>query len=213
MIAYLHGFASGPTSSKGRWLKERFAEKGQELLLPDLTPGPHGFEQATPLTMLSEIDNLLASAREGQPRVLIGSSLGGLLATLAASRHPERIDKIVLLAPAFRLAERWRARMDPKELKQFREQGSMIVDHYATGTRRSMPYRFLEDADTLPAFPQVSLPVLAIAGRHDELVPLADVEAFVEKTPSAKLVVFEDGHELVASLPAIWEQIVEFLGL
>lgn len=213
MIAYLHGFASGPTSSKGRWLKERFAEKGKELLLPDLTPGPSGFEQATPLTMLREVEKLLSSANDERPRALIGSSLGGLLASLAASRHPERIDKLVLLAPAFRLAERWRARMDPKELEQFREQGSMVVDHYATGTRRSMPYRFLEDADTLPAFPEVSIPVLAIAGRHDELVPLADVEAFVAKTPSAKLVVFEDGHELVASLPAIWEQIVEFLGL
>lgn len=213
MFAYLHGFASGPTSSKGRWLKDRFAEKGRELLLPDLTPGPDGFERATPLTMLSEAEKLLSSAKEGEPRVLIGSSLGGLIGSLAASRHPARIDKLVLLAPAFRLAERWRGRMDPEELANFQRQGSMLVDHYATGTRRSMPYRFLEDADTLPAFPTVTQPVLCIAGRFDELVPLADVEAFAKMTPSANLVVFEDGHELVASLPGIWERIVEFLGL
>lgn len=213
MYAYLHGFASGPTSSKGKWLRERFAETGLELLLPDLTPGPGGFERATPLTMLREVEGMLAKAAEGESSVLVGSSLGGLLATLAASRSPERIEKIILLAPAFRLAERWRARMDPAELARFREAGSMLVDHYATGTRRTMPYGFLEDADTLPPFPRVSLPVLTIAGKYDELVPLADVEQFAALTPSAKLVVMDDGHDLAASLPKIWDEIRSFLAI
>lgn len=211
MYAYLHGFASGPTSSKGRWLAERFAEKGLELALPDLTPGPDGFEKATPLTMLDEVSRLLAT-KPAEKHLLIGSSLGGLLATLAAERHAS-VEKLVLLAPAFRLAERWRQRMDPAELASFRDRGSMLVDHYATGTRRSMPYCFLEDADTLPDYPSVSVPVLCIAGRYDDLVPLADVEAFVAKTPSASLVVVDDGHDLAASLPLIWEKIVGFAGL
>lgn len=209
MYAYLHGFASGPTSSKGRWLAERFAETGRKLELPDLTPGPDGFENATPLTMLDEVTRLLAT-RPNEKHLLIGSSLGGLLAALYAERHPDKVDRLVLLAPAFRLAERWRQRMDPAELKQFQEQGSMVVDHYATGTRRSMPYRFLEDADTLPAYPNVTVPVLCIAGRRDELVPLGDVEVFVEKTETAQLVVVDDDHELKASLPLIWQKIVEF---
>lgn len=212
MIAYLHGFASGPTTSKGRWLKERLSEKGKQLDIPDLTPGPDGFERSTPLTMLEEVEKWLASS-EGEPRVLIGSSLGGLLASLAASRNPERVDKLILLAPAFRLAERWRARMGADELARFEREGSMMVDHYATGTRRAMPYRFLEDADKLPAFPKVTVPTLAIAGRHDELVPLADVEEFAKMTPSAKLVVYDDGHELVVSLPKIWDEIRAFLEL
>lgn len=212
MYAYLHGFASGPTSSKGRWLAARFAETGRKLLLPDLTPGPGGFEKATPLTMLGEVERMVSGAEKDEPCVLIGSSLGGLIATVAASRNP-RIDAIVLLAPAFRLAERWRERMDPAELARFRDEGSMEVDHYGTGSRRSMPYRFLEDADTLPDYPSVTLPVLCIAGRRDELVPLADVEKFVELTPSAKLVVVDDGHELAASLPTIWDEIRRFLAL
>lgn len=210
MYAYLHGFASGPTSSKGRWLAERFAEKGRKLELPDLTPGPNGFENATPLTMLDEVSRLLAT-KPDEKHLLIGSSLGGLLATLAAERHAN-VERLVLLAPAFRLAERWRQRMDPAELASFRDQGSMLVDHYATGTRRSMPYRFLEDADTLPDYPSVTIPVLCIAGKHDDLVPLADVEAFVAKTPSASLIAVDDGHDLAASLPLIWEKIVEFAG-
>jgi len=210
MYAYLHGFASGPTSSKGKWLAERFAENGRHLALPDLTPGPDGFERATPLTMLDEVARLL-STKAGERHLLIGSSLGGLIATLAAERDPA-VEKLVLLAPAFRLAERWRQRMDSAELARFRDEGSIEVDHYATGTRRRMPYRFLEDADTLPDYPSVSIPVLCIAGRHDELVPLADVEAFVARTKTAQLVVVEDGHELTASLPIIWEQIVRFAG-
>ena len=34
--------------------------------------------------------------------VLVGISLGGILATLLACRHPERFSKLILLAPAFR---------------------------------------------------------------------------------------------------------------
>lgn len=213
MYAYLHGFASGPTSSKGRWLKDRFAETGRELMLPDLTPGPNGFEQATPLTMLRVVEEMLEKTGSTEPNVLIGSSLGGLLASVAASRGQARVDKIVLLAPAFRLAERWRGRMDPSELERFQREGAMLVDHYATNTRRTMPYRFLEDADTLPAYPTVKVPVLAIAGRHDDLVPLADVEEFAKKTPSAELVVVDDGHDLAASLPIIWERMRAFLNV
>lgn len=213
MYAYLHGFASGPTSSKGRWLRDRFAETGRDLALPDLTPGPDGFENATPSTMLRVVEEMLEGAKPAEPNVLVGSSLGGLLASLAAAGGKARVDKLVLLAPAFRLGERWKARMDPEELERFRREGSMMVDHYATGTRRSMPYRFLEDADTLPAYPAVKIPVLAIAGRRDDLVPLADVEEFVAKTPGAELVVVDDGHDLAASLPLIWERTRAFLDL
>ena len=37
-------------------------------------------------------------------------------------------------------------------------------------------------------------------------MPIADVEAFVARTPSARLVAVEDGHELAASLDRIFEE-------
>ena len=57
----------------------------------------------------------------------MGSSLGGYLAALIASRNPE-VERAVLLAPAFRLAERWRARMTAEELAGWKKDG-LLVDH------------------------------------------------------------------------------------
>jgi len=207
LILYLHGFASGPDSAKGRALAERFARAGVETLRADLTPGSDGFERSTPLTMLAEAERALAASGA---RALMGSSLGGYLAALLASRHAG-VERLVLLAPAFRLFERWSERLTPAQIAGWKANG-LETDHHATGTRRRIGWAFLEEAGKLPAFPEVRAPTLCIAGRRDDLVPLADVEAFVERTPSARLVVVEDGHDLLGSVDRIFAEARRFLG-
>lgn len=208
MILYLHGFASGPSSTKGRALEERFTGSGIPFLRTDLTPGPDGFERSTPLTMLGEAERLVALHR---PRVLMGSSLGGYLSAVLASRGAP-VERIVLLAPAFRLFERWRAKVTPEDERRWRAEG-LLVDHHVTGTKRRLAWQFMEDAATLPAYPEVKVPALCFAGRRDELVPLGDVERFVAMTPGARLVALDDGHELLASIGRIFEEARAFLGV
>ncbi len=208
MIVYLHGFASGPGSAKGRALEERFAALGVPFHRGDLTPGELGFERSTPRTMLAEAERLVALHR---PRVLMGSSLGGYLAALVAARDPS-IQRVVLLAPAFGLFERWRARVGLDEERRWRAEG-LLVDHHATGTKRRIAWSFMEDAATLPAYPVVRAPALCLAGTRDETVPIADVERFVAMTPGARLVALDDGHELVSSIDRIFEEAREFLAL
>lgn len=206
VILYLHGFASGPGSTKGRALEARFTALRVPFHRADLTPGERGFERSTPLTMLAEAARLVARHR---PAVLMGSSLGGWLSAILASRDPS-IERVVLLAPAFRLHERWRAHLSPDDERRWRTEG-LLVDHHATGTKRRLGWAFLEDAAKLPAYPEVEVPALCIAGKHDELVPLADVEEFVALTPGARLVALDDGHELVASVDRIFEEARRFL--
>jgi len=206
VILYLHGFASGPSSAKGRALEARFAALGVPFHRADLTPGDQGFERSTPLTMLAEAERLVARHR---PSVLMGSSLGGWLSAVLASRAPS-IERVVLLAPAFRLQERWRSRVSAEEERRWRAEG-LLVDHHATGTKRRLGWAFMEDAAKLPAYPEVKVPALCIAGRRDEVVPLADVERFVAMTPGARLVALDDGHELVASIDTIFDEARAFL--
>ena len=206
VILYLHGFASGPSSAKGRALEARFAALGVPFHRADLTPGDQGFERSTPLTMLAEAERLVARHR---PSVLMGSSLGGWLSAVLASRAPS-IERVVLLAPAFRLHERWRSRVSAEEERRWRAEG-LLVDHHATGTKRRLGWAFMEDAAKLPAYPEVKVPALCIAGRRDEVVPLADVERFVAMTPGARLVALDDGHELVASIDTIFDEARAFL--
>jgi len=53
VILYLHGFASGPGSTKARAVAEGLASDGLEVVRADLTPGPEGFERSTPSSMLA----------------------------------------------------------------------------------------------------------------------------------------------------------------
>lgn len=207
MHLYLHGFASGPSSFKARTLRERFAAVGVALETPDLTPGADGFERSTPLTMLGVAEARLRAAPG--PHTLLGSSLGGYLSAVAASRSPA-VERLVLLAPAFRLFARWSARLTPAELAGWRARG-LETKHHVTNSLRRIGWAFHEDAATLPEYPAVTVPTLVLAGARDEVVPIEDVRAWISRTPSARLVELDDGHELVASIDRIWEEARAFL--
>jgi hypothetical protein len=207
VIVYLHGFGSGPGSTKARAVAERFAALGVAVDVPDLTPGAEGFERSTPSSMLAIAEARLASPG---PHGVLGSSLGGWLAAIAASRNPA-VERLVLLAPAFRLRERWSARAGAAAIARWRAEGGVEVYHHASARNRRIGWAFFEDAARWPAMPEVRVPALVVAGRRDDTVPLEDVEAWVARTPSARLVVVEDGHELTASLDRIFEETRAFL--
>jgi pimeloyl-ACP methyl ester carboxylesterase len=207
-ILYLHGFASGPGSAKGRALEGRFARLGVGLHRADLTPGPDGFERSTPLSMLAEAE---AALRQTGARVVMGSSLGGYLAAALAWRQAQ-VERVVLLAPAFRLFARWSARLTAGQAADWQAHG-LWVDHHVSLDRRRIAWRFMEDAGKLPEFPEVKVPALVLAGVRDATVPLADVEAWVARTPSARLLALDDTHDLMASVPRIFDEAVAFLGL
>src|SRR6202030_3969199 len=95
-ILYLHGFASGPASKKAAF----FADRLPALEVPDLAASD--FEHLAITAQLRVIEEAAA----GEPVSLIGSSMGGYLAALYASRHRE-VSRVVLLAPAFAFARRW----------------------------------------------------------------------------------------------------------
>ncbi len=207
MLLYLHGFASGPSSHKATVLSERFAAQGVRMTVPDLTPGDDGFERSSPSSMLAIAERLLHDREP--PHAIVGSSLGGYLASVIASRDPS-VERLVLLAPAFRLFERWSRRLTEEDLAEWRARGLETM-HFASNRKRRVGWQFFEDARRYPPFPEVRVPALCIAGTRDETVPLGDVEAFVARTPNARLVPVDDGHELAASLDVVFDEARAFL--
>lgn len=105
-VLYLHGFASSPQSSKARFFAGRLAARDISVTVPDLNQPD--FSTLTVSRMLGQVSELIA--RSAGPVSVVGSSLGGFVAVQAARQHPDRITRLVLLAPALdfdgnRLAE------------------------------------------------------------------------------------------------------------
>src|SRR5881392_4147656 len=94
-VFYLHGFASSAQSTKGAYLSQRLAEHGITVRCPDFNRPD--FTSLTMTRMLEQLEQELHTIAPHQA-TLVGSSLGGTLAILAASRFASLIDRLVLLA-------------------------------------------------------------------------------------------------------------------
>jgi uncharacterized protein len=206
MLVYLHGFASGPGSSKARYFAARVRERGGGLVVPDLAPD---FTHMTITSMLAIVDGALAGSG---PAALFGSSLGGYLAALAAARDPRRVRGLVLFAPAFGFVRRWEERIGSDAVARWRRNGVAPVQHYGRERTEMLSIALLDDGRRWPEEPDPDVATLVFAGRRDDAVPLAAVERFVGARPDRReLVVFDSGHELTDVLDPMWDRTAAFL--
>ena len=115
---YLHGFASGPGSAKGTRLAEHFGKMGIALERLDLRRP--SMEHLRLSQMIAHVRDAIGGASDRA--VLLGSSLGGLTAARVAEEDA-RVCALVLLAPAFQMAERWRGRLGEAAWEEWRTTG------------------------------------------------------------------------------------------
>jgi len=209
-VFYLHGFASGARSTKAAYFGARLAARGVPFECPDLNDP----EFAT-LTITRMLDQLwTAIARSPGPAALIGSSLGGALAILAADRFASRIDRVVLLAPAVMFAKAGHHLLPPERIDEWRRRGSMPFVHYAYNEERALNFSFYEDSLRYDPFAAaLTQPALVFQGLRDASVDHRTVEQFARTRPNVTLSLLDDDHQLTASLPRIWNDVEPFLGL
>lgn len=202
-LIYLHGFASGPGSQKAQYFRERFADYGVEMTIPDLAAGDF-----SGLTITGQL-RVIEQAAKTRTVTLLGSSMGGYLAALYAARHAE-VERVVLMAPAFGFARRWAQTLDPEKLAEWRRTGYLEMYHY--GEKRPLPvsYRLIEDGSDYEDYPHVVQPALILHGAHDEVVPVAYSQEFAAGRPNVRLKVYDSGHELLNVLEQMWVEIRQF---
>ena len=204
LFLYLHGFASGSRSSKALFLRERLAERGVKLTVPELDGGD--FARLTVTKQLQIIENVAGE----QAVTLIGSSMGGYLAALYAGRHPS-VKKLLLLAPAFEFLERWPRTLGPAVEAEWRRTEYMDVYHYGQKQQVRLHVGLLDDAAQYDAYPSFDQPALILHGKDDDVVPVANSERYAAEHPNVRLEVVPGGHEMVGVLKEVWRRAESFL--
>ena len=139
--------------------------------IPDLAAGD--FEHLTLTGQLAIIER----RANNQPVILMGSSMGGYLAALYAARHPE-VERLILLAPAFRFAHRWEEYLGAAQVAEWRRSGVMDVFHYAENRQVQLGYQLLGDAAQYDDYPNFHQPALIFHGALDDVVPAAYSQEF-----------------------------------
>ena len=209
--AYLHGFASSSQSAKGQALRRFYADQGVELRTPDLNAP--SFAELSYTGMLAAVDALdreLDAREQVEPGTarwrFVGSSMGGYLAARWAELHPERVDRLLLLCPAFDFGARWPELLGAAAFARWRETGRMALPD-ATGQPVEVHFGLVEDAARHPARPIAPCPVKIVHGRGDTTVPLASSQRYVEALTARgvpiELIEVDDDHLLRESMPTL----------
>jgi pimeloyl-ACP methyl ester carboxylesterase len=191
-LIYLHGFSSAPGGSKGAFTRRWAEQRGIPFIAPDLNLPT--FETLTVTAQVDAVEALLAEQAEAP--VLVGSSLGGFVATAVAHRGAS-IDAMILLAPAIHFAQR---RSTSPAWASYRAQGEMEVFHYGEGCPKRLGPALLKDLSHWLGDDawRISIPTEILHGRWDESVPLGESEAYAARNPNARLHVLEDDHGLLS---------------
>ncbi|MFA5182394.1 MAG: alpha/beta fold hydrolase [Syntrophales bacterium] len=87
---FIHGLESTSQGTKGIYFRERYPE----MIIEDYT-GP----------LEARMEKLEAVLTGKEDLILVGSSYGGLMAAIYACRHPGKVSRLILLAPAINLEE------------------------------------------------------------------------------------------------------------
>ncbi|MGE5412930.1 MAG: YqiA/YcfP family alpha/beta fold hydrolase [Syntrophomonadaceae bacterium] len=160
-VLYLHGFASSPGGRKIALLRETLPAAEYRMVAPDLNRP--SFEK---LDFDAIVDTALEISGAENPNVVVGSSLGALVA-LAASRRG--LDApLVLIAPALGFGFRWLQKLAPGDPVRF--------FHHGQGRELEIHRRFFEQmshlkVDREPPPQRVTI----LMGANDESVPFEGV--------------------------------------
>ena len=197
VLLLLHGLAGS-----SRWWSRNIDDLGahRRVIIPDLVGYGRSPLVGRVPTMPASADVLAAwmDAMALDRVDIAGHSMGGQVATHFAARHPDRLDRLVLVDAAgipraitpgnvarfaLEIAPLWRWG-DPTFLPV------IVGDAWTAGPRtllRSIAH-ILRD-DVRPLLPLIKAPTLIIWGEHDNWVPVAHALEFRHGIPGSSLVV------------------------
>ena len=176
MIYYIHGYLSGPDSTKGSLLKKKLRVK------------PIKYRDCEPedLVISECLIQIKEEIKNDENAILIGSSLGGLLAAKTALEN-SNVKNLILLNPA------------------------IVPPDFNIKKIRDMPQRILRDMQDKRLFTEkIKSNIFIIIGTRDDVVPNEWVIEFA-MAQSATIKLLNDDHSLTQNLHRLPNIISKFL--
>lgn len=204
---FLHGLGSGRAGQKSETLLAHARAHGRALLRYDLRGHGSSCGKLGRSTISELIDDAIAALALRGPTVVVGASLGGVVAAHVAARRPDLVAGLALVAPAFGLMSGLRQRLDPRGRMWTREGHGFVVEE-----------RVLADAEALDeaGLPgRIRVPTLVAHGLADDVIPHRVGERFFDALAAPKKdlwLVPEGDHRLAAQAPALWPRLDALLG-
>ena len=195
-MLFAHGFEGSPTGSKPTYMREAF---GWEVTAPKMSE--------LGWSIASQTEVLIKHLDEGEYDLVIGSSMGGLAAANASSMRPNEDIRLLLIAPAFGLAENWEG-MGETGRNAWKTTGERRYTGFELDI--VLPWEFMESAERM-SWPIPAHSTAIMHGRFDEVVPISYSRKVEESCENVTLYETDDGHRMKDSLSAIQEVVSELM--
>lgn len=204
-ILFCGGFKSDMTGTKAMALEAEAAARGQAMTRFDYFG--HGqssgaFRDGTIGRWLDDTLSVLCTVCQG-PQIVVGSSMGGWLATLAALAEPARVAGLVLIAPALDFTEdlTWRL-LTPEQRAVLERDGFLSEPSQYSDQPYEYTYKLIEEGRRhliLDRPIRLDCPVRILQGMNDPDVPWQHAVRTIEAFAGAdtRLTLIKDGdHRL-----------------
>jgi predicted flap endonuclease-1-like 5' DNA nuclease len=152
-------------------------------------------------SIASQTEVLIRLLDKGDFDLVIGSSMGGLAAANASSMRPQSETRLLLIAPAFGLAENWEG-MEEAGRSAWKTTGERRYTGYELDI--VLPWEFMESAEKM-SWPRPAHPTAIMHGKYDEVVPISFSRKVAEGCENVILHETDDSHRMKDSLRFIPE--------
>jgi pimeloyl-ACP methyl ester carboxylesterase len=233
-VVFVHG--AGLDHSSFGLQSRYFGYHGWNVLALDL-PG-HGRSEGPPIATIGGMADWVISALEKlgvEKAVLVGHSMGALIALDAAARHPQRVEKIALVGVAYpmKVTEPFLDAARRNDLAAFGmhtiwghaaqvplgsnpNPGMWMYGDNLARLRRLAPgvlHNDLQACNDYVLSGAVQCPVLFVLGKRDVMTPPRAAQALLDELSNARVEIAElSGHGLMGEAPdATLDALVAFL--
>lgn len=150
-------------------------------------------------SIASQTDVLIKHLDEGEYDLVVGSSMGGLAVANASSMRPDKDIRLLLIAPAFGLAENWEG-MEEAGRNAWKTTGERRYTGFELDI--VLPWEFMESAERM-SWPVPAHPTAIMHGKFDEVVPISHSRKVDVSYENVTLYETDDGHRMKDSLSLV----------